>query len=363
MSKFLIIFFMLIISSCVTSKKKLEEPVLKHIKAYELKGFYDDEMKDFWIAYQKSCAKMINSKSNNKIYIGNKYYAGTSADWKEKCLLSQNVNNNYHDFLLANYNIYKVESTTRKHGLFTGYYEASLKGSIAPTQRYKYPLYKLPKDEKLRTMTRAEIESGGLKGNNLEFIWVDDNVDLFFMHIQGSGRIHMPDGTVTRVGYAGQNGYPYTAIGRILLDIKAISQKDLSAHTIRRWLKHNPEKADDVMDQNESYIFFREVNAIDGPIGAQSVELTPFRSLAVDRRYIPLGAPVWLDTDYPKELYKAGNRKIARMFMAQDTGGAIKGAIRGDVFFGYGSKAEMLASYMKSRGNYYVFIPNTVEVK
>lgn len=358
-----IIILTISLSSCISSKKLPDDIILKPASANSLNGFWDDDLTDFWKAYIKSCDQLVKKKKNIPFISGNKYRLGNLNDWKNKCYLAYNFKGNIHEFIHKNYLVYKIETTKKKQGLFTGYYEANLNGSIVKTDRYRYPIYKLPDNKILKTMSRAEIESGGFNGHNLELMWVDDNVDLFFMHIQGSGRIHTPDGEVIRIGYAGQNGYPYTAIGKTLLDIEQINQKDLSAHTIKRWLKHNPEKANDIMNQNESYIYFRTVNAVDGPIGAESSELTPMRSMAVDRRYIPLGAPLWLETKLPQELYKHKNGAFNHMLMSQDTGGAIKGAIRGDVFFGHGKKAEMLASYMKSRGEYYIFVPNNVIVQ
>ncbi|MDH3658972.1 MAG: MltA domain-containing protein, partial [Alphaproteobacteria bacterium] len=187
--------------------------------------------------------------------------------------------------------------------------------------------------------------------------WVDDEIDKFFLQIQGSGQVRLDDGTLLRVGYADQNGLPYRAIGRDLIEIGALTPENVSLQSIRKWLQDNPRRARKIMARNKSYIFFQEnteLDPSDGPLGAQNVPLTAGRSLAVDPRHIPLGAPIWLDTTAP---WPDGEQPLRRLMIAQDTGGAIKGAIRGDVFWGAGERAEAVAGHMKSKGRYIVLVP------
>ena len=214
--------------------------------------------------------------------------------------------------------------------------------------------------------TRSQITKGSLAGKNLEIIYVDDPVEAFFLHVQGSGRVVLEDGTVIRVGYAAQNGRDYVSIGRELVKNGDISLEDVSLQSIRRWLKKNPDKVWELLDKNPSFVFFREIDGAakdQGPLGAQNVPLTPGRSLAVDRAFIPLGLPVYLDTVFPgqnKSQNNPPNKPLQRLLITQDTGGAIKGPVRGDVFFGFGKEAEELAGYMKEEGQYYLLLPKTV---
>jgi membrane-bound lytic murein transglycosylase A len=262
-------------------------------------------------------------------------------------------------------------------GLFTGYYEPELRGSRTRQGPYTIPLMKRPPDlvtvdlgafrdslkgeriagrivdGALRPYAdRAAIETGALDGRGLELLWVDDPVAAFFLHIQGSGRVVLPDGGAVRVGYAAQNGHRYFAVGRDLIERGAVAKEDMSLQAIRDWMRANPDEAPALMRRNPSYVFFRELSG-EGPIGAQGAPLTPGRSLAVDPRFVPYGVPVWLDADHPL----TDDRPIRRLLVAQDTGGAIRGPVRGDLFWGAGAEAEAAAGRMKSRGGYYLLLP------
>ncbi|CAK0751268.1 membrane-bound lytic murein transglycosylase A [Azospirillaceae bacterium] len=186
----------------------------------------------------------------------------------------------------------------------------------------------------------------------MELLWVDNSIEAFFLEIQGSGRIILPDGSMTRVGFAGQNGHPYVAIGKELIRRNEIRREDVSLPTIRAWLTSHPDQAQIIMNLNPSYVFFREITG-EGPIGSENVPLTPGRSLAVDYTHVPLGVPIWLDAETPL----ASDDRLQRLLVAQDTGGAIRGPIRGDVFWGHGKDAEQKAGYMKSRGRYFLLLP------
>ncbi len=270
---------------------------------------------------------------------------------------------------------------SRRIGLFTGYFEPLLHGSRRRSERYSVPLYTQPSDlvmvdlgrfrDDLRGRRvagrvrggslepyddREAIASGSLAGRGLELIWVDDAIDAFFLHIQGSGRVVLDDGTVFRVGYAAQNGHPYHAIGRTLVDWGELTLEEVSLQSIDAWLREHPDRADEVMATNDSYVFFREIRG-EGPIGAQGVVLTPERSLAVDRQHVPLGVPVWLDAMVPAAAADAPDDRRQWLLVAQDTGGAIRGAVRGDVFWGAGERARAIAGRMAHRGRYWALVP------
>jgi membrane-bound lytic murein transglycosylase A len=266
-------------------------------------------------------------------------------------------------------------------GLVTGYYEPLLHGSLAPDDRYRYPLYRRPEDlirvelgdlfpelkgKKVRGrlvgqrlvpyFDRAEIDNGDapLAGN--ELVWVDDPVDAFFLQVQGSGRVRLSDGSILAVGYADQNGHPYRSIGKVLIERGEIPREQISLFSIRDWLRRHPDQAWELLASNASYVFFQpRENAEEQARGSLNVPLTPGRSIAVDRNNIPLGTPVWLDTSYPGP----EARPLQRLVLAQDTGGAIKGHARADLFWGDGEEAERLAGEMKQEGALYVLVPKT----
>ena len=273
----------------------------------------------------------------------------------------------------------------RRIGLFTGYFEPLLHGSRRRSERYSVPLHTQPTDlvsvdlgrfrDDLRGRRvagrvrgrslepyddRDAIASGSLAGRGLELVWVDDAIDAFFLHIQGSGRIELDDGVIFRVGYASQNGRPYHAIGRTLVDWGELTLDEVSLQSIDAWLRAHPDRAGEVMATNDSYVFFRQIRG-EGPIGAQGVGLTPERSLAVDRQHVPLGVPVWLDAMIPAAaVAEAPDERRQWLLVAQDTGGAIRGAVRGDVFWGAGEGARSIAGRMAHRGRYWVLAPRSV---
>ncbi len=202
---------------------------------------------------------------------------------------------------------------------------------------------------------RGQIENGAAPLASKEIVWVDDPIDLFFMQIQGSGRVQLDTGETIRLGYANQNGYPYRSIGRQLVDRGELPLEKASMDGIKQWAKHNPDKLRELLDYNASYVFFREmpVNAAGGPIGALGVPLTASRSLAVDASIVPLGAPVFLATTWPNS-----DKLLKQLMLAQDTGGAIRGGVRADFFWGFGGQAALHAGSMRQSGKMWVLLPN-----
>lgn len=264
-------------------------------------------------------------------------------------------------------------------GFFTGYYEPIVAGSLAPDERFRVPIYAPPDDlveidpdrpppgieqgSRFARRTaaglvpyadRAEIEAGALSGRGLELVYLADPVDAFFIHIQGAARIALHDGRTMRVTYAAKNGYPYTPIGRVLIEKGALPKSGATMQTIRAWLAAHPSEAPAVMAANRSFIFFRKAPVDDpllGPVAAARVPLTPGRSLAVDRLLHSFHMPVWVDATLPD-----GSR-LQRLMVAQDTGSAIVGPARGDIFFGSGDEAGAIAGGMRSSGRFIVLAP------
>ncbi|HVR31011.1 MAG TPA: MltA domain-containing protein [Thermoanaerobaculia bacterium] len=269
----------------------------------------------------------------------------------------------------------------RQEALVTGYYEPLLRGSLRRDETHSVPLYLRPPElvdidlgafrEELRGrrlagvvrgdrlvpfLDRAGLDDGALAGRGLELVWVDDPVDAFFLHIQGSGRVALPDGTHLRVGFAAQNGHPYVAIGRELVARGALALEEVTMQSIRAWLAAHPDQAAEVMRANPSFVFFRKL-AGDGPVGAQGVVLAPYRSIAVDPTFVPLGVPVWLDGQIPSPRAEDPDRSLRRLVVAQDTGGAIRGPLRADLFCGHGEEAAEIAGRLKHPANMWILLP------
>lgn len=309
---------------------------------------------------------------------------GVIADWHRPCralsVIADMSPAGIRAFVEREFVPFAVSDGTRRDGLFTGYYEPLLRGSLHQAGRFSYPLYRRPADlvsvdlgrfrEALRGErvagrvsdgrlvpypTREEIDRGALSGRGLELAWVDDPTAAFFLHVQGSGRIALPDGRQLRVGYAGQNGHVYASIGRELVRRGEMTADQASLQTIRAWILEHPDQASALFAHNPSYVFFRILEG-PGPIGSQGAPLTARRSMAVDRRFLPLGLPVWIDLPDPDE----PTGRLQRLMVTQDTGGAIRGPVRGDVFWGHGAEAERRAGRMKARGVYYVLLPTAM---
>lgn len=287
---------------------------------------------------------------------------GTTAQWRTACTAARAVpvgdDSAARGFFEAWFHPYGVSADGKAEGLFTGYYEPEVAGSRTQTGVYRWPLLRRPPDLGTRPTyyTRAQIEAGPLKGRHLELLWLADPIDAFFLHVQGAGRVRLPDGEVVRVTYDGQNGQKYVPIGRVLLDRGQMTLDHVSMRSVRAWLVAHADQAPAVMDANPSYVFFREVHEArpdEGPPSTLGVPLTPGRSLAVDRDFVPLGAPVWIDTKDP-----VTGSKLQRLMMAQDLGGAIKGPVRADIFFGWGKDAEKRAGTMRQQGTEVLLLPN-----
>lgn len=366
----LLLLLSLFLSACIPPSP--EPGIGKVLDWQELPGWQQDKHAEAWPALLQQCEVM--PKKNPQ--------------WKKICLdaalLGEIDNESARRFFETRFTAHQIIPSNKQDGspgtgLVTGYYEPLLKGSLAPYDQYQYPLYSRP-DDMLR-IDLAEVYPelskmrlrGRVVGNKVvayhdrkaidgedspltgkELVWVDDPVAVFFLHVQGSGRIQLADGSMMAVGYADQNGQPYTSIGKILIQRGEIEREDVSLFTIRQWLQQNPEQAQALLEENRSYVFFQlRKNADENPRGSLNIPLTPSRSIAVDPSNIPLGSPVWLDTSYPGET----DHTLQRLTFAQDTGGAIKGYARADMFWGNGDMAEKLAGEMKQPAELFVLLP------
>src|SRR5471032_2717605 len=332
-----------------------------------LPGWDRDDVRAAWPAFMSSCGVLVKK-----------------ADWKEVCTIARSVNGGDEQAIRTFFEAFMVPNQViatdgATDGLITGYYEPLLHGARKKGGPYQTPLYKVPDDlitvdlasvyPELKGMrlrgrlvgkkvvpysTRAEIDSADAPGK--ELLWVDDAVEAFFLQVQGSGRVELTDTRETvRVAYADQNGHPYKSIGRYLVDKGELTLEQASAQGIKAWIAGHPTRMQELFNVNPSYVFFKEERLPDpkvGPKGALGVPLTPQRSVAIDASQLPLGVPVFLSTTQPNS-----DIPLQRLVMAQDTGGAIRGAIRVDYFFGFGTEASENAGRMKQRGNVWVLLP------
>ena len=336
-------------------------------------------------AFQRSCSTWTNADPDAPFHPERAWF-GTMGDWQHACQrLAQRP-----DSVSLAHRFRQLFQPVRlsvpgTESLLTGYYEPILSGSQAPSSRYNVPLRRVPDDllrinlgafrdrfegetligrqEGRRVVPyydREAIRNGALDDQNLAFLWVDSYIDKFFLQIQGSGRIQLPNGTMTRVGYAGQNGQPYRAIGRDLIEMGEVPRSEMSMQRIRQWMAEHPDRSDNLMNRNASYIFFQERTDLDpeaGPIGSQGVPLTAEHSLAVDPEVIPMGMPIWIDGTAPTATDDSSTVPFQRLMVAQDTGGAIRGPLRGDVFWGHGNNAKTRAGRMQHPATWYVLVP------
>lgn len=371
------------LAACAPKPPPADRLTLHPVRFADLEGWADDRHGEALAALRLSCARLGDLPGETAMGSADGLRAGfgTVSDWRAVCAEADAAlaagGSSARGFFERWFTPNLAGNNGEPGGLFTGYFEPELSGARRPTARYTVPLYRSPDDlvavnlglfrESLKGMRiagrvedgqlrpyedRGEIDAGALSGRGLELLWVDDPVDAFFLHIQGSGRVVLDDGSAVRVAFAGTNGHVYVAIGRELVARGGLRRDEVTMQSIRAWLKAHPGEAANVMAANPSFIFFRELEG-DGPVGAQGVRLTAERSLAVDRRFIALGVPVWVDTVDPLE----PDESWRRLMVAQDTGGAIRGPVRGDVFWGTGREAGERAGRMKSKGRYYLLLP------
>jgi membrane-bound lytic murein transglycosylase A len=332
----------------------------------DIPGWREDRMAEALPALRKSCAALLKMPDDRAV--GQLALYGKAGEWNAACRALPQAGG---DDAVRTY----LEKAFRPaylpdapdDGLFTGYYEPIARGSKTKTGKFTAPLYRKPPGSV--TADRAAIDRGALAGKGLELVWLDDAIDAYFLQVQGSGTVMLDGGGQMRVGYAGDNGKTYVAIGRLLVERGALKPEDVSLQSIRDWLRRNPREAPAVMQANPRYIFFRAQDGMEGPLGSGGVALTPGRSLAVDPAHIAMHVPLWVDVSEPGSAGPgsagpgASERRIRRVMVAQDTGSAIKGPMRGDFFWGHGPEAEVKAGPMKERGSILLLLPESVAAR
>ena len=353
---------------------------LKKVQFNDLPGWNNENFAEVIPVFAKNCAQIMKK---NGVYINDSAIKVRVSDIQNKCkkFSALNINNSadMKKFMESEYTAYAVTDKGKADGKFTSYYEAVINASFQKSDKYKYPVYGKPNDlieinlrdfgtdlpdkrlvgriqnnKFIPYYNRKDIENKGISAPVL--MWGDDLVDIHFMQIQGSAIAKMDDGSEVRIGYADSNGHKFKGIGSILISKGYIRPEDSSMPKIREWLRKNPDKAADLMAENERFIF-QNINKAEGPLGAFGVPLSAGRSLAVDTRYIPLGSVLWLNTTGPD------HREINKTVFAQDIGSAIKGVVRGDYFWGHGEEALKHAGRMNSVGKYFIIVPKETSLK
>ncbi len=372
------LFLLLSLAACVSRPPSLPHLTLAPADFADLSHWNTDHVAAALAAFVKSCAAL--ERRGDAARMGPATLHLTVADWRPACAAAVRTpanDSSARAFFERYFAPYLVGNNGVSDGLFTGYYEPLLHGARRRYGPYQTPILRRPRDLVMVDLgrfrpawhgeriagrvidgnlvpyaSRAAIVDGALDDRRLALFWVNNPVDAFFLQIQGSGRVELPDGKMVQLGYAGQNGWPYVPIGRILIQRGVLTRETVSLQSIRAWIEAHPREGAALMNENPSYVFFRKMSG-PGPIGAEGVVLTAGRSLAVDPNFIPLGAPLFLEASDNGE-------SLHRLMIAQDTGGAIGGPVRGDVFWGFGKAAAARAGAMKARGRYYLFLPKTV---
>ena len=360
-----------------------DSKILSPATFHGIPGWHDDDLDAALSAFRNSASEILRKGAGFERPVR---FGGERQDWVSISERAQSTADG-RTFFESSFVPCLVADPLRPEGLFTGYYEPESDGSRQKSDIYSVPVLRTPEDfvafddaDQAATelkygrkldgtpqayFTRREIEEGALEGRGLEIVWLKDWADLFFMQIQGSGRVRLPDGNVVRLAFAAKSGHPYTAIGGILVERGLLSREDVSMQSIRIWMNQHPAAARELMWRNLSYVFFREIDGLDpalGPPGAQKVPLTPGRSLAVDRELWMFGTPVWVDTRRLENPH-AESRPFRHLLIAQDTGSAIRGYARGDIFCGHGSEAAFIAGHLKSPGTMIVLLPNQMAAR
>ncbi len=366
---------------CVSQPTPPPTTAMETVRFDEIPGWSVDTQNETFTALRAECHRFASLPADTTL--GGQglasTYGGRAGHWSAGCIAAASLTaddaGGVRHFYETWFQAYKLSAP----GLFTGYYEPEVPGSLFQDAAHKVPLYGRPSDllqlpsadpkaaprvgrmvdGKLQPyFSRTEIEAGAMGHTGQPLLWLHDPIDLFFLQIQGAGRVRLPDGTVTRVGYDGKNGRDYTPIGRLLLQRNALASNDISMQSIKAWLQAHPGDAKALMDQNEDYVFFRiltDTDVLAGPPGALGVNLVANRSAAVDPHAVPLGAPIFIDTTD-----SITGAPLRRLLLAQDSGTDIKGPARTDIFFGFGALAEQEAGRMHQSGTEYLLLPRPV---
>jgi membrane-bound lytic murein transglycosylase A len=369
----------------VTSPPVTKDLHLEQISFDQLPGWKTANLQMSLRAFKVSCSAFL--KKNPETLVGSEFISMRAKQWYPACnaanKLKDPTSNEIRDFFQTWFKPFEMRKNHAVKGLFTGYYSPLFKGSLKKTAYYSVPIYGLPKklisaqlsrfnqpcaskkifgrvvgQELVPYYTSKQIDAGALNGIAPVLAWVHSPLERLVLSIEGSGAIQLDDKRQLMLGYAGENGAKYTAIGKVLIDQGVMNYDNASMQHIEDYFKKHPEKMNQVLHRNESFVFFRLLKN-SGALGAQGITLTPGYSMAVDRSWLPMGVPLWLNTTRP-DLKSSGQKKLQRLMIAQDTGGAIRGPVRGDFYWGEGERAASIAGRMKNKGSYWLLLPNNL---
>jgi membrane-bound lytic murein transglycosylase A len=326
-----------------------------------LNGWQGEDHAAAFGAFLKSCKAILASSPAHRA--ARPIYRGLYRVCQRATAAGRFDRNSARAFFETNFKPVRIIPNGEQDGFFTGYYETVIEGSRQRTAEYNVPIYRMPKSTALARADRLRIEDGLLAGKGLEICWLKNPVDAFFAQIQGSARVKLAGGDMMRIGYAGRNGLPYTAVGKFLIDRGIYTREEMSMDKIRTWMEANPEGGRELRRKNLSYVFFREVPMKKGEhsTGGQGVELTPLHSIAIDKSIHVYGTPVWIEADLPIASEKP-ETPFRHLAIAQDTGTAIVGPARADIFFGAGEEIGSIAGRIKQPGRFVMLVPNGVTV-
>lgn len=349
-------------ANAVTLPKAAVEP----IEFSALTGWEDDDHAAAYATFLKSCDAIRHGTP--KMRKAKPIYGGLYNACIKAIALGRLDRDKARGFFEEEFKAYRVAAAGQRDGFFTGYYEPEVMGSLKRTDEYSVPIYTAPLaaikaklSKVFGHLDRTKIEEGALDGKGLEICWVKNPVDAFFAQIQGSTRVRLDDGKTMRLNYIASNGHPYTPVGRFLIDRGIIAKEDMSMDRIRDWMEANPEEGKELRRKNRSFVFFQEQPLAEHEecIGAQGVPLTPMRSVAVDRSLHVYGTPVWIDAELPIAS-EAPETPFRRLMVAQDTGSAIIGPARADIYFGFGNDVGSIAGRVKQFGRFVMLVPRDV---
>jgi membrane-bound lytic murein transglycosylase A len=332
-----------------------------------LNGWADDDQAAAFGAFLKSCKAILNGtaamRKARPIY-------GALYEVCHRAVAAGTLDRvQARTFFEKNFKPVRISPLNDPQGFLTGYYETEFEASRYPSDEFKFPIYRVPQklvghSKVFANLNRGEIEDGAIAGRDLEICYVKDPIDAFFAQIQGSARVKLDSGNLLRLNYIASNGQPYTPVGKFLIDKGIISKEEMSMDKIRDWMEANPDEGKELRRKNRSFVFFQEtaLGAHDECIGAQGVPLTPERSLAVDKSLHVYGTPFWIEAELPIKS-ETPDTPFHRLMVAQDTGSAIVGPARADIYFGHGEEISHIAGRIKQHGNFYMMVPQTLAVE
>ena len=349
----------------ITTKKKslktvtIQNNTLKQIPFEQLPGWDEATVKKSLAAFQMSCETFLKQRPNHPV--GSQQIRLKAKDWHPACNAAVSIDADDETVARTFFEkwFYPLEFAKKKpvRGIFTGYYMPALKGNLTRTEKYNTPIYGLPRDLNWHkgAYSREAIDNGALKNKAPVLAWIHNPVERLSLEIEGSGVVQLDNGKNLYLGYAGENGAKYTSIGNVLIQKGVLTKHNASKNAIKRYLEKQPKKANAILHKNKSFVFFQDLKK-PMAMGVKDIALTPGYSLAIDKKWIPIGAPLWLSTKIPNKEHD-DNKDFHRLMIAQDTGGAIKGLMRGDIFWGAGERATYLGEHMKNEGRYWLLLP------